>query len=524
MIATLLLATVTAEAQLLPKNTTQEKTEKDKPSDPLGRDTPRGTVAGFLSAVSDNDFEKAAQYLDTRSISRRSRKTADLAKDFGTLLDKGGRINPPAMLNGDTSGKQNDDLPDDTDKIGTIHSGNKDVDVLLQRIADETNQQIWVFSTQTVSQIAVLQKNIEDPLINSFLPSTLIEDKWYGAPIGHWLAVIIIFILSYGITWIVMRGIIRAMHHLFLKNKTGKNVVDAFIAPISLYLAVWVFGLSCSYAGITILLRQYFGQLNVIIAWVALALLLWRLIDVFASMIQKRLSRNGRFKSFSSIIFFTRRITKFFFVVLTLILILDNLGVDVTAGLAALGIGGIALALGAQKTLENFIGSVAIILDHPIHIGDYCKIGDNTVGTIEDIGMRSTRVRTNDRTVITIPNGTLSTQQIENYARRDRILMTNKLRIRYDARPAQVKDLVNRINEIFAATPQIIQDPLAARFTGFIPEAMIIEIFVYVATADFNEFLRVQQDVMLQIMDAVEASGCSFALPIQTFLPKQAQA
>jgi MscS family membrane protein len=528
ILAILTCAGLPAYAQILPQSNKTGDVKASKPADPLGRDTPRGAVAGFLSAMSDNDTEKAAHYLDIKNLSP-SRRAVDgpvLAEGLQTLLDKGGRINPPAMLSGEEAGKQGDDLPDDIDKIGTVHSGDKDVDVLLQRVSGDKDSQVWLFSTQTVSQIKTLQKDLEEPLIDRVLPGFLIENKWYGAPVGHWLSVIAIFILSYGATWIAMHAVAGLLRRWLFKDKTRKNVIDAFIVPLSLYLAVWVFSLSCLYAGISILLRQYFGQLNIIIAWVSLALLLWRLIDVFTELMQKRLIRNGRFRGFSSIISFVRRIVKFFFVVLVLIIILDNLGVDVTAGLAALGIGGIALALGAQKTLENFIGSVAIVIDHPIHIGDFCKIGDNTIGTIEDIGMRSTRVRTNDRTVITIPNGVLSTQQIENFARRDKILITNKLRIRYDARPDQIQDLVRRINDIFAATPKIIQDPLAARFTGFIPEAMIIELFVYVSTPDFNEFLRVQQDVMLKIMDAVEASGCSFALPIQTFLqrpPAQAQ-
>lgn len=517
---------IEAEAQLgLAAAPAPAKTDAAPPADELGRDTPRGTVAGFLAAVGEDDMQKAAKYLDLSNLtsSRRTAKGPDLADGLKELLDKGGNLNPPAILSGDAVGKLNDDEPDDIDKVGTISSGGKTVDVLLQRVTDDNDKQVWLFSAQTITQVPALEADLKDPLIDRIFGGWWMDTRWHGAPIAHWLSVVIIFALSYGVSWIFIHMLAAVLQRYSFREKMKRHVVDAFITPLSLYTAVWVFSFSCVYAGISVIVRQYFGQLNVVIAWISLALLLWELIDVGAEFAQKQMSRTGKFKSFSSIVSFVRRITKFFFIVITAIVVLDMLGVNVTAGLAALGIGGIALALGAQKTLENFIGSVALILDHPFHIGDFCRIGDSATGTIEDIGMRSTRVRTNDRTVITIPNGNLSTLVIENYSRRDRILMANKMRIRYDARPEQIADLVQRVKDIFVETPKIIQDPMAVRFLGFTPEALIVEIFVYVATSDFNEFLRVQEEVMQKIMNAVAASGCYFALPLQTFLPPRAQ-
>src|SRR5690606_16560419 len=171
--------------------------------------------------------------------------------------------------------------------------------------------------------------------------------------------------------------------------------------------------------------------------WVAAGFFLWHFSDLFVTGVERQLARRERFE-LTSVLSFVRRILKFFFAFLILILVLNSFGINVTAGLAALGIGGIALALGAQKTLENFIGSLSIIADRPLHVGDFCKIGDVS-GTVIDIGMRSTRLRTNDQTMVTIPNGALSSQTIENFSRRPRYLLNRRMILRYDATPGQIR-------------------------------------------------------------------------------------
>src|SRR5690606_25692885 len=138
----------------------------------------------------------------------------------------------------------------------------------------------------------------------------------------------------------------------------------------------------------------------------AILLLAWRLIDVIADGLLSRMTRRANMGALSAIMFF-RRSLKVLLVALGTISVLDIIGFDVTTGLAALGIGGIAIALGAQKTVENLVGGLSLILDQPVRVGDFCKVGD-TLGTIEQIGMRSTRIRTLDRTMVVIPNGDLS--------------------------------------------------------------------------------------------------------------------
>lgn len=137
--------------------------------------------------------------------------------------------------------------------------------------------------------------------------------------------------------------------------------------------------------------------------------------------------------------------------ILAVIIIFGNLGFDLTTGIAALGIGGLALAFGAQKTIENLIGSVVVVADRPIHVGDYCKFGAYE-GVVIDIGIRSTRVRTLNRTVVTIPNGEFSALQIENYATRDMFHFLHNLYISKDTNLGKLQMMIDTLKVFWTIT------------------------------------------------------------------------
>jgi MscS family membrane protein len=509
---------------------TEEKAtdeEKAPPIDQWGRSTPRGMVEGFLNSIGQEDYEKASQYLNLSDFSERERKTkgADLAKNLQTLLDRGGWFFPSAMLSNAREGKLADETPaeeDQRDVIGNLRGNGNTIEIVAEISKDEQGNPIWLISKDTVEALPGLIGTgaASEPFINKLLPDALVDLKWGGAPAGHWLAMIILLALSYGAAWFIILGLVKLGKKYWTRRATvnGHHILDAVRVPASLYLAVWIFGLSSLWLGVSIIVRQHIGQLNVIVAWTAIALLAWRLIDIFAEATQRKIGTNGRYYGFSSILYFFRRIIKVVFGIVVAFILLDNLGVDVTAGLAALGIGGIALALGAQKTLENFIGSLAIVIDQPVHIGDYCKIG-GVAGTVEDIGMRSTRLRTNDRTLVTIPNGDLSNQTIENFARRSRFLVNKKFQLRYDATAGDILAFTRKYQEILFANDNVTEEGFPVRYLGPGPDGHQIELFFYINVSDNNEYLKIQQDLMLQMTDLVDTMGLFYIIPSQTMLP-----
>jgi len=190
----------------------------------------------------------------------------------------------------------------------------------------------------------------------------------------------------------------------------------------------------------------------------------------------------------------------------------DRLGLPLYGIIAGLGVGGLAIALAAQPTIENLIGGLSLFADKPIRVGDFCRYG-NDVGTIEAIGLRSTRIRGIDRTLTTIPNAALSKMPVVNMTKRDRMLIKCVVSVRYETTPDQLRFLLASIRELLLAHPRIHPDPARARLVGFGPPSLDIEVFAYVTTSDWNEFLGIREDVLLRIMDLVRTSGTSLAFP-----------
>ena len=201
-----------------------------------------------------------------------------------------------------------------------------------------------------------------------------------------------------------------------------------------------------------------------------------------------------------------------------IIFILDTLGFDVTTGSAAQGIGGIALALGAQKnSTENFVGSVTLIADQPIRVGDFCKVGD-TSGTVERDRHALHPPAHQRRTIVTIPNGDFSSQKIENFAHRDRFLFAPVLRLRYDTTPAQIQDVLASLRKILASHPQVDPDSARVRLIEIATDALKVEVNSYILTRNFGEQLAIKEMLLLQMIEAVNTKGKGFALPAQQLM------
>jgi small-conductance mechanosensitive channel len=190
----------------------------------------------------------------------------------------------------------------------------------------------------------------------------------------------------------------------------------------------------------------------------------------------------------------------------------QTIGVPVAGLIAGLGVGGLAIALASQSTLENFIGGVILYADQPVRVGDVCSFGDRR-GTIEDVGLRSVKVRTLDRTLVTVPNADFAKLQLENLSERDRILMREELRVAYETTQAQLERLLEGLRKMLAEHSRIADDRLRVRFIGFGTHSIQIELFAYALTDVWSEFLEIREDVLLKVMGVVERSGTRMALP-----------
>ena len=193
----------------------------------------------------------------------------------------------------------------------------------------------------------------------------------------------------------------------------------------------------------------------------------------------------------------------------------DQLGIPVYGIVAGLGVGGLAVALAAQPTLENLIAGLNLFADRPLRVGDRCKLGD-TMGTVEAIGIRSTRVRTRDRTVTTIPNGALAKMAIANQSRRDRMLIDTQIGLRYETTPDRLRAILAALHALLAGHPRVVRDSVQVRFVAFGASSLDVLIRAYVDTTSRSEFRAIQEELLLGVMDVVEKGGSAFAFPSQT--------
>jgi MscS family membrane protein len=190
-----------------------------------------------------------------------------------------------------------------------------------------------------------------------------------------------------------------------------------------------------------------------------------------------------------------------------------------STALAGLGIGGLAIGFGAQQTIANLFGGVSVLGDEVIRVGDVCRFGDRS-GTVEDIGLRSTRVRTEERTLLAIPNGTVASINVENLSRRDKILFTTKLGLKSDSKPDHVRYVLAEVRQLLATHPQVESKTIRVRLTDVAGASLTIEVFSYVLTREYNEYAAVREDLLLRMMDIVEESGSSLASPQTLYLAK----
>jgi len=198
-----------------------------------------------------------------------------------------------------------------------------------------------------------------------------------------------------------------------------------------------------------------------------------------------------------------------------LLFTLHHFGVDPTAALAGLGVGGIAVALAAQKTLENVVGGISIILDQVVHVGDTLKLAD-TVGTIEGVGLRSTRIRTPDRTLVSIPNGQIANMSLETLSARDKFWFHPLVGLRYETTPDQIRAIVTSTRNLLNQHSAIDSTSVRVQLLRLAAFSLDVEIVAYIYARDWNHFLEIQQELLLRIMEIVQEAGAEIAFPSQT--------
>jgi MscS family membrane protein len=266
--------------------------------------------------------------------------------------------------------------------------------------------------------------------------------------------------------------------------------------------------------GLAIPLAGALRYLEILLFAVAVVWIAFRLVDLGALALRVRSEHRGNL-GLLPVLTPAARFTKIVVLLIGVLTVLGSLGVNVSAALAGLGIGGIAVALAAQKTLENLIGGISLFADRPVRVGDFCRYGDQ-IGTVEEIGLRSTRIRSLERTLVSVPNAEFAAMQLDNFAVRDRRLLKTLLQLRYETTPEQMRYVLVKLRELLLSHPKVAPDPARVRFVGYGAYSKDVEVFAYLRCQEQNDFLAIQEDILLRMEDIIGEAGSGFAFPAQT--------
>jgi MscS family membrane protein len=486
----------------------------EAPKDPLGRTTPRGTVLGFLSVARDGRDELAAQYLNTRLSGNAA---GILAHQLFIVLDR--RL-PPRLneLSDLPEGSVADSLKPNEDLVGTIKTDDHSVDIFVERVDRGKSGPVWLFSSKTLVSIPQLYDEIDVISVEHILPEFFIKTRVASISLFEWFAVLVGMPFLYFLTVLLSRvlsslgGVLRRR----LYRKSDLPNPELLPNPIRLLLVAFAIQWATSKVNLPLLARQFWSSTATLITiaagvWLLILLANWGEVYVRRILLKRNLT------GVTSTLHLTRWVVDLLIIIAGVFVTLHYFGVNPTAALAGVGVGGIAVAFAAQKTLENVIGGVSLIFDQAVRVGDILKVGDTT-GRVEDIGLRSTRIRTRDRTVVSVPNGQIANMTLENLSSRDKFWFHPILALRYGTTSPQMYTVLDHLRTLLEESPHLEPSSALVRLLRFGPSSLDVEIVAYVLARDWNQFLEIQGGLLLSIMECIESRGVQFAIPAQTIL------
>jgi MscS family membrane protein len=507
----------------LPKPAVPEpaKTESTPTIDPLGRETPRSSMMGILKYAGRNDFETTARYL--QPIPRQHTDLAQRAKELQALQSKY-KINI-ALLSDDPNGTVEAGLPPGEVHAGVLEVGGTTTDVILVRVDDPASGKIWLISKETVAKIPTLYAQMESegpPVAKRIWPAALTSRHLLGISLAQWLA----WLLSIPISWLLVwlsTFLLSAPRRVWckLRKLPFRTVWGTPLGmPLRCILAILMHTLFVYQLDLPLLYRAYYARFMAGLLAGCFAWFLGRLADRgFDRAVNRTRTQH---KGGESILILMQRLTRVAMLIIVVITALALFGLNVKTTLAGLGIGGLAIALAAQKTLENLIGGVSLLMDKAVSVGDLCQIGDQ-VGTVEDIGLRSLKLRSLDQKLSVVPNGSLAQMQFQNMARRRKLLINQTFSLRIETQAEQLRFVLDRVQSMLDQHPEIEPGSCRVRVMSFVGAAFQLELFAYGKTGDWAQFTVIRQDVILKIAEIVEASGTRFAAPTRlTYLSSDA--
>ena len=478
--------------------------EYDVPQDEYERGQPRSAISGYLQAMRAGDLALATNYLDYRNLSEKTLSVGkeELARQLGVVLNRTLWIdlNSISTLK---EGLKNDNLPSYRELVGQVDYQDNNIDILLQRIPRATDKvRIWKISNATVEKIPRLFKRYSYSPLGEFLAKKLPAIDLFGVMLWQWLyfslMMLIYYLVAKVFTWLTAFSIKRVYH------KVSNDVLRFIKEPVALLIAV-IFARSFrDEANVTIAVRAVTeGSTLLIIAWCWVC---FRFIDLMKIILAEKFIAQDK----PLAVYLLRpagTVIKIIIFSIAALNWLENLGFNASTLLAGLGIGGLAIALAAQKTVENIIGAITLYTSAPIKIGDFCRFG-NSFGVVEEIGLRSTRIRTLDRSVIYVANAKFIDMNLENYSEREKIAFRPKIFLAPNTRKENLEAVLEAIRAMLSDNEMIAASPQRTHFKAYTIYGLELDILAYVKTTDFDVFLDEINQLNLNILALLNEHDC----------------
>lgn len=482
-----------------------------EPEEVVAPDSPRASMARFLEHARAGRWPEAGRYLDAP----RGSTAAVVARELVEVLDRHVWVDP-GSLSGDAQGDTGDGLPTRVDEVARIPgpTGTPEPVRITRREFDDGVR--WVFTRQTATRVTVWYGSLEGRWLRERLPAWSLRLGPKNLLRWQWAALPLILLASLAVARLLASLSVRALTkvtHRAWPDLDGRLTARA-LGPVTALWTAPLCGLAVDPLGLYPPAQRFVD--GILRAWLFVSIFwaLWRSVAVLAQGILGTQWSQAHPGSVT-LIPLGAKAMKVVIVALAVTAVLSSLGYPVASLVAGLGIGGLALALAAQKTGEQLFGSVAIGLDQPFRVGEYVKVEDHE-GTVESVGLRSTRIRTMKRTVVTIPNGKLADMRVENFSARDRFYFHCVLGLATDTPPETLRALLDAVRALLLAHPQRAEDDTPSAFVKDVSaEAVLVEVQAWFRAEDLTEFIPLRTELYLAVLAAVRAQGATLAAPVR---------
>ena len=471
--------------------------------------TPLAAMLGLRAAMRAKDYDALGKFLDRRYIDEQLESYTDqqLFKALTYVFNRQNIIDLTA-LSDEPGGRRNDGLPDYRDQIGTVSLLNESIPVYLQRVPDSEGGSVWKLSNATVARIPDMWEELGYSDAALKLSHWLPDFRLMGMENWQVAGLVLFFLLAWPLAGLISYVLMRIA--LLIPNRFPMGIQQFFRRPMRFFIFILIARLLNDKLGLSMTARILLDSSG--IDYIAFTVLLLGLLSLLRDYQIRKMQYAGNTHYVALLKPFTI-IVKIIVVTIIALYWARQAGYDMSTILAGLGVGSLAVALAAQKTLENLIGAITLYSARPVSAGDLCRFGD-VVGIVEEIGLRSTIIRTLDRSMVVIPNSVFSSAEIENFSQRDRIRFYRHFRIQVPT-PDQMRSILAAVRELLKSHEQVLDDTASVRFENIVDGNAVLRVDAGVATTDFQTFLEVAEALNLSMLDIVSQAGAHFTGPAQ---------